>query len=310
MPADSGSTLVVLLPERRRFGRLRLDAGIARTLGRSDRLAYAASGEQAQLLRYFEPVPANWPMAALQRQADCGDADGFRWLRADPVHVRPDISGARLMAWGNLGLDPVDAEALLQAVRPVFGDAGMPLTSGAPERWYLQLAVGSPLPEFSPPEQGLGDDLFRHLPEGEQGKRWRVLLNEAQILLHNHPVNAARIARGQAPANSLWFWGAGVLPATVKTGMAGVAKADADVSALAVAAGIVEGDPGQGSVLLDLRRERDWRKVEIELSGDALAKKLDRHDAIVLDFADGARWRIRAGQRWRFWRSPLAELGT
>lgn len=310
MQADSGDTLYVLLPERRRFGRLRLDAGVAARLGRADRLADAAAGEQAQLLRYFEPVPAGWPMAALQRQADCGDARGFRWLRADPVHVRPDISGARLMAWGNLDLDPDDADALLQALRPMFGDAGLPLTMGAPERWYLQLAPDAPLPEFSPPEQGLGDDLFRHLPEGEQGKRWRALLNEAQIILHNHPLNAARIARGQAPANSLWFWGAGVLPAEVKTCVAAVSNPDGDVSALAAAAGAAVGDAGQGSVLLDLRRERDWRKVETMLFGEALSQSYARHARIVLDFADGARWHLRAAQRWRFWRRSLAELGA
>lgn len=309
MPADRGM-LVILLPERRRFGRQRLAVGVDRLLGRADRLGDGEAGEQAQLLRYFETVPKAWPMAALQRQADCGDAQGFRWLRADPVHVRPDISGARLMAWGNLGLDSREADALLQELRPVFGDAGLPLSAGAPERWYLQLAADAPLPEFSPPEAGLGDDLFRHLPEGESGRRWRALLNEAQILLHNHPINAARIAQGLSPANSLWFWGAGVLPASVKTDMASVSNADADVSALAAAAGIADGDPGQGSRLLDLRRERDWRKVEAQLSGDALSQVFARYQGIVLDFADGARWRLRTAQRWRFWRRPLAELGA
>ena len=78
------------------------------------------AGEQAQLLRYFEPIPSGWPMAALQRQADSGDACGFRWLRADPVHVRPDISGARLMAWGNLGAQLADSGD------QVAGDLGGP----------------------------------------------------------------------------------------------------------------------------------------------------------------------------------------
>ena len=29
---------------------------------------------------------------------------------------------------------------------------------------------------------------------------------------------------------------------------------------------------------------------------------------LVLDFADGAAWWLRPGQRWRFWRRPLAAL--
>ncbi|MFT3806474.1 phosphoglycerate mutase [Arenimonas sp.] len=310
MSTDRGGMLVTLLPERRRFGRLRLDADIARLLGRGDRLPDGEVGEQAQLARHFQPVPNGWPMAALQRQADCGDASGFRWLRADPVHVRPDINGARLMAWGNLDLDPAEAEALLQALHPVFGDAGMPLTAGAPERWYLQLAIDAPLPDFSPPEQGLGDDLFRHLPEGGQGRRWRALLNEAQILLHNHPINAARAARGRLPANSLWFWGAGVVPEEVRSRLSSVSSSENDVLALATAAGIAVDGAGQGDRLLDLRRERDWRSVEGELSLAGRSEKFATHDSIVLDFADGARWRLRPAQRWRFWRRPMLELGA
>lgn len=308
MPTAAGATLILLLPERRRFGRIRLEPEVAKLLGRADKLADGDAGEQAQLLRYFEPIPSGWPMAALQRQADSGDACGFRWLRADPVHVRPDISGARLMAWGNLGLSAPDAEALLQVLRPVFGDAGMPLTATAPERWYLQLAIDSRLPEFSPPEQGLGDDIFRHLPEGGEGKRWRALLNEAQILLHNHPLNTQRIARGQSPANSLWFWGAGVLPDGIRTPLAGVVDAEDDVQALAAFAGIADGDPGQGDLLCDLRRERDWRRIEAQLSGAELSAKFSRHAEVVLDFADGARWRLRSAQRWRFWRRSPSGL--
>lgn len=310
MPGQRGAKLVILLPERRRFGRVQLGAEVARLLARADRLGDGGAGEQAQLSRYFETIPKGWPMAALQRQADCADASGFRWLRADPVYVRPDISGARLMAWGNLGLDADDAETLLQALRPVFGDAGLPLTMGAPERWYLQLAIDAPLPEFSPPEQGLGDDLFRHLPEGGQGKRWRALLNESQIVLHNHPFNAARVARGHSPVNSLWFWGAGVLPERVSTDIAGVTSTETDVLALAARAAIATDDADHGSDLLDLRRERDWRKIESRLSGASLSETFAGYGEIVLDFADGARWRVRQRQRWRFWRRAVGDLGA
>lgn len=35
------------------------------------------------------------------------------------------------------------------------------------------------------------------------------------MLLHQSPVNAARVARHQLPINSLWFWGAGTLPSAI-----------------------------------------------------------------------------------------------
>src|SRR3546814_7921528 len=50
------------------------------------------------------------------------------------------------------------------------------------------------------------------LPAGNDGRRWRAVLNEAQIVLHNHPVNAERVRSGRMPVNSLWFHGGGRLP--------------------------------------------------------------------------------------------------
>jgi hypothetical protein len=57
-----------------------------------------------------------------------------------------------------------------------------------------------------------GRDFDLSLPGGEAGKRWHQLLNEAQMLLHEHPVNEARESRGEAMVNSLWLWGVGRAP--------------------------------------------------------------------------------------------------
>ena len=58
-----------------------------------------------------------------------------------------------------------------------------------------------------------GRTLEPFLPQGEDAGAWRRLINETQVILHNHPVNAAREAAGWPTANSLWPWGAGPLPA-------------------------------------------------------------------------------------------------
>lgn len=295
--------LAVLLPERRRFAGQPLGAAFGRTLSRADRLPDAEPGERAQLLRHFDLLPRGWPIAAITRQRDAGDAVLHQWLRADPAHVRPDMTGARVLAIGGLGLSQADADALLAPLRPLFGDAGFPISAPVPSRWYLALPVEARLPAFSPPEAVLGDDLFSHLPEGPEGRRWRALLNEAQVTLHNHPVNAARVAAGQPAVNSLCFWGAGKLPDHVRTPFAAIASDDDELLSLAALAGI--GAVGDGAQLLDLRRARDWAAVAARLQPalDDLGR-----DALHLDFADGARWSLRAGQRWRLWRRPMARL--
>lgn len=302
MPAiEAAPAVVLLLPERRRFAGQPLSPAVARVLGRGDRHPDADAGETAQLQRWFDLLPRVWPAAAITRQRDAGDAAGQAWLRADPAFVRPDMTGARVMVIGELGLAREEADALLAELRPLFGDAGFALSAPDPARWYLSLPAGAALPAYSPPEAVLGDDLFLHLPEGPEGRRWRALLNEAQVLLHNHPVNAARLAAGRLPANSLCFWGAGRLPDRVRGRVAKVASDDAMLASLAALATETTGE----GTLLDLRAARDWSQVESRLP-EALASA--GSGAVQLDFADGAAWTLRTGQRWRLWRRPLAAL--
>ncbi|MGN6513756.1 MAG: phosphoglycerate mutase [Lysobacteraceae bacterium] len=301
------ATATLLLPERRRFVDQPLPAPLARVLGRADRLPDGEAGERAQLLRHFDLLPRGWPVAALTRQRDAGDAAGAQWLRADPAHARPDINGVRLLGIGE-ALQPTqaDVDALLPALRPLFGDAGFMLDAPAPSRWYLRLSPGVALPSFAGPDAALGDDLFEHLPDGPEGRRWRALLSEAQVLLHNHPRNAERAAAGLPAINSLWFWGAGALPDQVRSPHARVRSHDPLLEALAGAAGI-GGDAarGDGGVLLDYRALAAFDATFLEWIASAAAGKLSR---LVLDFADGARWEVRRAQRWRFWRRAMPQL--
>lgn len=303
----SASQRILLLPERRRFAGQPLSPGAATMLGRADRSDAAEPGEKAQLLRYFDLLPHGWPMAALTRQLDAGDAGSQAWLRADPVHVRPDMTGVRLLAWGNLALEPDEAESFLQALRPLFGDAGLPISAPIHERWYLQVAAGSVVPEFPTPAEGLGQDLLPMLPQGPDGRRWRALLNEAQVILHNHPRNIQRVSLGKLPVNSLWFWGFGMLPQRVSTPLSQVTSHDAELLALAAAAGIPAADAQAGSQLVDLRDERRW--IAIERDHLLASPRAPMAGGLMLDFADGVSFRIRPGQRLRFWRRPLASLG-
>ncbi|MDY0020930.1 phosphoglycerate mutase [Arenimonas caeni] len=301
--APAGPAIALLLPERRRFAGQAPSPAVARLLGRADALPPAQAGERAQLQRWFELLPRGWPVAAITRQHDAGDAGLHAWLRADPAYVRPDMTGARVLAIGELGLTPAEAEALVQPLRPLFGDAGFPISAPVPSRWYLALPVDARLPDFAPPEAVLGDDLFLHLPDGPEGRRWRALLNEAQVLLHNHPVNQTRVAAGKPPVNSLCFWGAGRLPDHVRARLRTVAT---DEPTLAALARLAQANPGTGEGrLLDLRHLREWSAVEPRLV-EALAQAGEA--GLMLDFADGAGWWLRAGQRWRFWRRPLAAL--
>ena len=310
------NSVTLLLPERARFGGQRLSEAFGRRLGRADR-SVEAGGQAA---RVFDILPRGWPVAAVTRQRDVGDAMLGAWLRADPAYVRPDINGARLLAYGEaLALSERDSAALLPALKPLFGDAGFPIDAPTPTRWYLALSREARLPRFASPEQALGEDMFQHLPgvegDGPEGRRWRALLSEAQVLLHNHPHNAQRIAVGLAPINSLWFWGGGVLPDHVRSEYGEVRSDDEALTAFGAQAGIVAGElpsawsAGEGARLFDLRGARDVTPLQrdwFEPIGLALdAGALER---VSLAFADGERFEFARSQRWRFWRKPLRSL--
>ena len=311
MPSATSATF--LLPPRSRLAGRGWPEDVAKALGRADRMPAAEAGEAAQLQRHFDLLPRGLPVAALTRQMDAGDAASGSWLRADPAYVRPDINGARLLAIGEgLALKAGDAEALLPALRPLFGDTGFPIDAPVPSRWYLRLPLDAKPPRLAGPAEALGADLFDHLPEGPEGRRWRALLSEAQVVLHNHPHNAARIAEGKPPVNSLWFWGGGRAPDHVTSACTVVAGDEPLLAALAQVAGIplaplpatfVEGD---GDRLFDLREQRDATLLARDWLPPAIeAVRRGRLSRLRLDFADGHGFLLERNQRWRFWRRPL-----
>ncbi|MDG2518566.1 phosphoglycerate mutase [Lysobacter soli] len=303
--------ITLLLPPRERFGGQRLSADSGRALARGDRSE--RSGDQ--LSNVLDVLPRGWPVAAAARQRDAGDAANAAWLRADPAYVRPDINGARLLSYGEaLGLSAQDAAALLKPLKPLFGDAGFPIDAPVPTRWYLQLPIGAKLPDFTSPEQALGADLFDELPQGPEGRRWRALLSEAQVVLHNHPLNAQRAATGLAPVNSLWFWGAGALPDHVRSNYTHIVSDDESVTALAALAGVElapkaaswSGRVEEGNTLIDLRDARDLAVLERGWFAPLLSALVRGElKQLRFDFDDGTRYDIARSQRWRFWRRPL-----
>jgi hypothetical protein len=308
-PVDAAApavpALTLLLPPR---ARLEGDAPtLERVLARGDASA-ATAGDEAQVMRAFDVLPRGLPVAALTREYDRGDAAPHAWLRADPAHVRADLGTGRLLACGDLGLSNEDVDALLQPLRPLFGDDGCPISAGAPSRWYLALPRDVRLPTFAPPSRVLGDDIYSHLPEGDLGRRWRRLLSEAQVVLHNHPLNAERVRAGKPMVNSLWFWGGGILPDHVRSGHTQVLSDDLLFAALAKQATIGRADlpaalPAQAprGTLADLRRLRAARAIERDWLEPALAR-LRGQDRLRLNFADGNVLDYRRGHRWRFWR--------
>src|SRR5512135_1744577 len=177
-------------------------------------------------------LPALQTLLARGTRRSC-PADGVvagaaYWLRADPVHLQVMRDRIVLADSSAFELTQSEADALATAIGQHFGAdlSPMPLH---PRRWYLRLEH-APRLTTTPPSVAAGRNLDPLLPQGEDAMQFRARLNELQMLLHDHPVNLAREARGELSVNALWLWGGGQPPCPA-TGVPLYAR-DADVQAL------------------------------------------------------------------------------
>jgi hypothetical protein len=166
------------------------------------------------------------------------DAAAACWVGADPVHLRFHQERLLLADSGSFGIALDEAQALADALNRHFCDVGR-FHAAAAERWYLQLDDPTLVDGFdAPPLSAVaGRGIERLLPETAPATL-RQLLNEAQMLLHAHPINQQRESAGRMPINSLWLWGAGVLPRRVDSGFDGVWSGNPLALGLGRAAGV------------------------------------------------------------------------
>jgi hypothetical protein len=212
------------------------------------------------------------PVAPYTLLADGGSPEGRFWMRADPVHLSIGLHSLRFDG-SALDVSRAEADALSATLNRHFGDALVfhPLQ---PERWYISLP-SAPDVDTTAPAAARGIAVGDALPSGRDAARFRALLNEAQMLLHEHPVNAEREARGAPGVNSVWFWGGGLLGTPQARPYSLVIADDPLARGLARAAGVAERplprnavalraalpERGVALVVLDGRGpdlERDW----------------------------------------------------
>jgi len=186
---------------------------IRQMFARADREPMDPIGFEARLMAVFGVEvmsDQDWPVAPVTRLADMGVADQDWWIRADPVYLEPRRDS--LVLQSGLKLRQDDADRLVAELNAAMNGEGWRIKAASPERWYLK-PPNAPEIRTTPLRAARGRDVHDLLPRGPDWKTWHTRLSEFQILMHTSPVNAEREANGLLPANSVWFWGGGRLPA-------------------------------------------------------------------------------------------------
>jgi len=156
------------------------------------------------------------PWAARQAQADGVDTGDLAWGLLTPAHWHLGTEQVSLIDPAQLALDEGTSRALFDAVLPLFTGDGYLLRWGAPLRWYAAHESLASLPCASL-DRVVGRNVDAWLGSDTAARRVRRLQAEVQMLLHAHPLNDQRQARGLLPVNSFWLSGCGVAQVAVGT---------------------------------------------------------------------------------------------
>jgi hypothetical protein len=306
---------------------LKRPVALDRLLSRSRAEPVQASGLEDALGRYFGMgAGEKLPVAPLCWLADTGESATQYLLRADPVHLRADQSCLRLFDAHSFTLTQQEADALLATINDFHAAQGWVFSAPHPQRWYLAVQQAPDITTRTL-AQVAGQDIDPFLPGGADARHWHSLMNELQMLLHDHPVNAAREARGEPVINSLWFWGGGELPGTLSPQIRTLYSDHPLATGLARHAGLALQDvPADAAELQDAPSDtpllvlldrlewpahyndiEDWLAGLEQLEQNWFAPLLaavqqGRLTSLVIDACQGGRFHTGRGRQRAFWK--------
>ena len=245
--------------------------------------------------RFDVDKQSDWPVAPYSLLADGGEPGTHHWLRADPVHLKPSRDQLVLADSGTFRISHLEAESLTDSLNAHFAADGLNFHPLRPDRWYLR-AETEPALETTPLSAAAGRSIVPLLPRGADSVTWRIRLNEAQMLLHSHPVNEQRENAGTLPINSVWLWGGGKAKEVGSTPFNSVWSKDPLAAGLAHAARVLAPDlPADAAGLLSAAASEGVSLVLLDqLRGAA-------------QYGDAHGWRENLLQLERNWFAPLLD---
>ena len=166
---------------------------------------YASLCQQLGLVKQHD-----WPLAALARLGEGRALEDGAYFLVHPAHFV--LQRDHFTLGEALQLKPEEAAAILKSLNAHFAQDGFCFEQSANEPyWYLHS------PQSLNVQTRLLAEVQRRdvrgfMPQGVDAMRLQSMMNQAQMLLHEHPVNQAREQAGELMVNSIWIDGGGQLP--------------------------------------------------------------------------------------------------
>ncbi len=228
-------------------------------------------------LFYTETEKQNYPVAATSALVDLDNVKNKIFMRADPVLLHADLASLLLFDSQKLSITKEDVDAIFSKINSFLKADNLRLICGENfSRWYLELADNKIPQELvtTSPKEANGQDVGPFLPQGKDSAYWIQLSNEIQMLLYESSINQERQLKGEAPINSVWFWGQGQClkqnSISIKDEFDGILSNDVNAEGLAKLA-----DIAHENIPMDFERwlakEGKGKKVLMVLSDGDLA---------------------------------------
>jgi hypothetical protein len=271
-------------------------------------------------------VLTRWPAGvALANQSGLAAIGTCSWCIAQPVHLAAGLDHLRLAPLAEAAPTADEASVLGALVGAHFATDELAVAAFVQGAWLLRFPRSIDC-STQPPDAAVGRNVHDFMPAGRDGARIRSLMNEIQMLLHEHPINELRQRARQLPVNGWWLWGFGDAAADASAG-ASAGRADrwslrtddrwlrAVWSALASEAGDLTAfasDTPSRDTLIGLSQPPAERVADSLAAIDAgllswLASNVRAGRIQSVDLLAGsATLRVGSSARLQFWRRPVA----
>ena len=109
-----------------------------------------------------------------------------------------------------------EAAQIIRSLDRELGDRRFQFYPGVSYRHLFVWRSGADGAATTPPHDISDRHTRSSLPAGEGSDEVKAIMEAARSVLDHHPVNRARLSRGERPANAIWLWGQGRAPQMVK----------------------------------------------------------------------------------------------
>jgi len=254
-------------------------------------------------------------LAVAQAFADEDEREPARLILAEAVHLRPDLHSAVVIPIPKTTDNIQDIDNIINDLKDLF-KVDCDLSAVADGLFLLRLKEFDAPAHYPQLLSVLGKTVNPYTEQSRQVLPWYRLLNEMQMFMHQHPVNADRMQQGRLAINSLWFCGAGERPALdtrpcwfCDDVLLNRFAASLDLPIESCSSVATCGDLS-AAIIVDLRLLQ-WLKAGLDMSLDQILLDIERNLLVpVLRRFGESRLtlRLRAGYQYDFELRPSAKM--